>query len=390
MPPLGYSNMIQAKDAGFRFGVRKKMVLDALENGIKPTARAYDATVKTVRRWVKRYKAQGLAGLLERSHAPKRIPHKTPMEKAREIIECKERVKGLGVRRMVEEFELGCGKEAARRILKEAGLLKPRRRKRQRGNDLRQIKAQWRVGEVAAVDTKHLIDIPFYWVQMKALGLPEWQYTYREVRAGLQFLGYADTLSLQHATVFAEWIIAWLQEHGVHKHQEQEEKESLIRARWQTDGGSEFIGSWCARKKSAFIRALEARGLEHFQIPKTTYNADVETVHHLIELEFYDIERFKDRRDFMQKASTYQRWFNILRKNGYKGNKSPLTIIREVAPWVGEAVTTLPALDLDDLVRRKTAHLLKSSSSSPPGGYHQPGRAHLKIRKTAQKFFVCH
>jgi transposase len=361
--------MINAKDAGFRYGVRKKMVLDALEQGIKPMARAYGATVKTVRKWVKRYREQGLPGLEERSHAPKRIPHKTPAVTAAGVLACKRRVKGLGVRRMVNEFELGCGPEAARRILNEAGLIKKRKKKRQRRNDLRDIKAQWRVGEVSCVDTKHLVDIPAYWAQMKTLHLPEWQYTYREVRSGLQFLGFADTLSLQHATVFAEWILAWLEEHGVKRPGD----------RWQTDGGSEFIGSWCAKTKSAFIRALEARKIAHFQIPKTTYNADVETVHNLIELEFYDIERFKDRQDFFLKASTYQRWFNILRKNSHKWGKSPLDIIREAAPQVGPAVATLPALDLDDLVRRKIAHLVKSASP-PPGGYHQPGRALQDIK----------
>ena len=374
MPPIGYSTMIEAKDVGFRYGVRKKMVLDALENGIKPMARSYGSTVKTVRKWVKRYRKQGLPGLDELSHAPRRIPHKTSTAIAENVLACKRRVKGLGVRRIVNEFEMECGKEAARRILNEAGLIKKRKKKRQRRNDLREIKAQWRVGQVSCVDTKHLIDIPFYWAQMKALGLPEWQYTYREIRSGLQFLGFADTLSLQHATVFAEWILAWLEEHGVKKSREQKTEDLLPKDRWQTDGGSEFIGSWCAKTKSSFIRTLESRGIDHFQIPKTTYNADVETVHNLIEMEFYDIETFRNRRDFFVKASTYQRWFNILRKNGNKWGKSPLDIIREAAPHVGTAVATLPALDLDNLVRRKVAHLVESATP-PPGGYHQPGRA---------------
>jgi hypothetical protein len=116
--------------------------------------------------------------------------------------------------------------------------------------------------------------------------LPQRQYSYREVRTGLMFLGYSDVLSLQHATVFAQWVMAWMEEHGLKSPGD----------RWQTDGGSEFIGSWCAKRKSAFIKAVESRGIRHFQIPKTTYNADVETVHNLIELEFFDIERFKDRR----------------------------------------------------------------------------------------------
>ena len=268
----------------------------------------------------------------------------------------------MGVARIVKEFELGLGKEAARRILKEQGLLHRRKRKRQRRNDLREIKAQWRVGQVTCTDTKDLSDLPAYWVQMKRLGLPAWQYTWREVRSGLMFLGYAQERSLQHATVFAETILAWTSEQGM----------ELEGSRWQTDGGSEFIGSWQAKKKSDFIKVLERHKISHFQIPKTTYNADVETTHNLIELEFFDIERFKDREDFFTKVSTYQRWFNILRKNSYKANKSPLDILREAAPEISTAIVKLPALDLDRLVRQKIADLIQSPSS---GGYHLPGHA---------------
>lgn len=361
--PVEYLTMMRSKDAAFRFGIRRTMVLEALEKGIKPTARAFKATVKTVRKWVKRYREKGLAGLKELSRAPKHIPHKTSATVAAGVVAKKKVLKGYGARRMVEEFELGCGKGAALRILKEEGLLERRRKKRLRRNDLKDEKAKWRVGEVSCVDTKDLTDIPAYWTQMKALDLPQRQYSFREVRTGLMFLGYSKVLSLQHATVFAEWVSAWMEEHGL----------KTPGDRWQTDGGSEFIGSWCATEKSAFIKALETRGIRHFQIPKTTYNADVETVHHLIELEFYEIERFKDRRDFFLKASTYQRWFNSVRKNSHKWNKSPLDILREAAPKAAEAVVTLPVLDLDDLVRRKVFHLIQSPS--PPGGYHVPGRA---------------
>ena len=363
MPPIRYYNMIGAKDVGFRFGIRKRLVLDALEQGNKPTARVYETTVKTVRKWVERYRKDGLPGLEEMSHAPHPIPHKTKPEVEERVIAKKKVLKGFGVGRMVKEFELGCGKQAALRILKEKGLLKLRKRKRQRRNDLREEKAKWRFGEVACVDTKDLSDIPAYWTQMKQLDLPAWQYSYREVRTGLMFLGYARERSLQHATVFAEWITAWLSEHGV------ESKES----RWQTDGGSEFIGSWNTLKKSDFIKVLERHGISHFQIPKVTYNADVETIHNLIELEFFDIESFQNRRDFFTKVSTYQRWFNILRKNSHKWNKSPLDILQKAAPNVGHAIVSLPALDLDLLVSRKITNLLKSHS--PPGGYHLPDHA---------------
>lgn len=142
-----------------------------------------------------------------------------------------------------------------------------------------------------------------------------------------------------------------------------------------------------SKKKSEFIKALELQKVVHFQIPKTTYNADVETVHNLIELEFFDIEHFHDRKDFFTKASTYQRWFNILRKNSNKDDKSPLDILREVAPHVTPAVTSFHALDLDLLTRDKISNLLQlqSTSSSPPGGYHVPDQTQTFLKHSVTK-----
>jgi hypothetical protein len=241
--------------------------------------------------------------------------------------------------------------------------LKKRKKKRQRRNDLREEKAKYRVGEVTCTDTKDLSDIPAYWTQMKQKGLPAWQYTHREVKCGLMFLGYGEVKSLAHATVFAEVIAEWYERHGV----------KTQGSRWQHDEGSEFIGSWNTKKKSGFIRALENRKIESFPIPKVTYNADVETVHNTIELEFFDIEQFRDREEFFIKASTYQRWYNLLRKNSYRKNRSPWDIIQETEPGISPQIVTLPAIDLDQMLRDRVSALSQRSER----GYHVPGRAHL-------------
>lgn len=78
------------------------------------------------------------------------------------------------------------------------------------------------------MDTKHLYDIPAYWPQMKSLGLPQYQYTFRDMKLGAMFLGYSKELSLQHATLFTETIGAWLKDHGV----------KTEKSVWQSDGGS--------------------------------------------------------------------------------------------------------------------------------------------------------
>jgi hypothetical protein len=60
----------------------------------------------------------------------------------------------------------------------------------------------------------------------------------------------------------------------------------------QTDNGSEFIGSWNAKKDSAFTEKVESYSMTHRTIPPKahTWQADVETSHNLIEDEFYTIE----------------------------------------------------------------------------------------------------
>jgi hypothetical protein len=55
-------------------------------------------------------------------------------------------------------------------------------------------------------DTKDLIDIPDYWLEMKEKKLPKVQYTARDVTSGLIFLGFADEKSLTYATLFEEYL----------------------------------------------------------------------------------------------------------------------------------------------------------------------------------------
>jgi len=61
---------------------RRVMVLRVLEQGWSVTEAALAAGVsgRTCSKWIARYRAEGEAGLLDRSSAPKRIPHRTPDE----------------------------------------------------------------------------------------------------------------------------------------------------------------------------------------------------------------------------------------------------------------------------------------------------------------------
>jgi transposase len=331
------------------------MALHAREHGVKPAARAFHTTVKTVRKWLARFDGK-INSLEAHSRAPKHRPRKLPAAAGKKILDAKRRCPRFSAKRLKLEFELSYSVKAIRRICKENGLNRPwRRKKTQTKRLLRDIKKQWNLFQQIDVDTKNLCDIPEYWLKLKGLGLPQYQYTARDVSTGLLFLGYSNELSLSYATLFAERIIQHLLACG----------HDLAAVTWQSDNGSEFIGSWQAKNDSAFTNAIQRiPGQVHRTIPpgQHRFQADVETVHNLMEQEFYEIESFKDRNDFIAKANHYQWYFNIARKNSAKENLTPWNLVQQKHP---SAQPLLPLLSVEYLDQLHESRL----HSSPEGGY---------------------
>jgi transposase len=322
------------------FNYRLRLVTHARQHGIKAAARAFHTTVPTVRKWGRRYKAHGLEGLKELSRAPHSCPHKITGELAQRVVELRRQLPTFGARRLQLEWELPLGHTAIERILRAHGLVQPRRRKYQRKQDLAALKATWRLGQQISADTKDLDDIPHYWPQMRARGLPLIQYTAREVRSGLQFLAFAQHRSPGASALFAYRLQSHLAACGL----------DLANLVWQTDNGGEFIGERQPDgSRSGFPRAVTFFGSQHQRIPPAahTYQSDVETVHRLIEDEFYDLETFRSRRDFLAKACVYQLYFNLVRPNSHKGNLSPWQIVQQLAPRLPLKLCLLPPVFLD-------------------------------------------
>lgn len=346
MCPFGYYMMIRNyKDKKY---VRLKMVQYAGSHGNKPAARMFGTTVKTVRKWMRRWKSDGLLGLEEKLRRPNHCPQAVSEEVKRRVRRAKREKGTLGAQRLKEMYNIPCSEKAIRNILRNSGLMKKKRRKHKTKQDLRAVKALWHLFEQIDVDTKHLYDIPEYWHQMKALGLPRYQYTARDVVSGLQFIGYSDDLSLSVSIYFVKRIIEHLIENNALNGGS---------VRWQTDNGSEFIGAMHAKDVSEFTRMIEGHaGHSHHQIPPGAhrFQADVETVHDRIEDEFYCLETFKSRPDFLQKAAAYQDYFNLVRKNYHKGKKTPLDIIKERNPSLTSKTTQLSPLFLDETMYKKS------------------------------------
>jgi len=347
-----YTIMRQIKDPKT---LRLHMVLDAQRHGVKPTARRYRTTPKTIRKWLARFDGT-LASLQEHSRRPHHSPRKLSDARERSLVKLKKRYPRWSARRLKEEFHLQYAEKTLRRVFRDHHLQRNyRRKKTQTKRLLRDVKKQWRLFQQIDVDTKHLYDIPEYYQIMQRAWLPRYQYTARDVTTGLTFLGFAQECSLANATLFAQRICRHLQQCGA----------QLDQTTWQSDNGSEFVGSWQAKHDSAFTRAIErVPGQQHRTIPpgQHRFQADVETVHNLMEIEFYEIETFTDRADFLTKAVLYQHYFNLARKNSGKEYKTPWQLVVAKDPNAHPLLPLLTPVFLDELQEKILLH-------PNPGGY---------------------
>jgi len=118
--------------------------------------------------------------------------------------------------------------------------------------------------------------------------------------------------------------------------------------RLRHDGGSFAIGNARTFQKSIFrILVRDIYKAMPRRIKHKNQNSEVERYHGMIEQYFYQIDDFSSRDDFFKKASETQIWFNYIRKNSYKGWKTPLDILKEDFPTIDPQILALPPIELD-------------------------------------------
>ena len=185
---------------------RLRLVESARQRGIKPTARLFSTTVPTVRKWLRRFQKLGPSGLIARPRTRHHQSLKTPPAIEAQLVELRKTLPTFGARRLIREFDLPISHGALQRIWRQHGLMKKRRRKYQRKQDLAHIKAQWALFQQISADTKDLDDIPRYWLQAQGLALPVVQYTARDIRSGLLCRAFAQQRWASASAVFASRI----------------------------------------------------------------------------------------------------------------------------------------------------------------------------------------
>jgi transposase-like protein len=339
--------------------IRYQMVMSVDRVGIKQTARDFHASRNTVRKWWRRWQQEGYRGLQELSRRPRHSPLAVDKQERQQLVALKGKYKRLGADQIRIREHLSRSARTIRKIWRQEGVSSRRRRKKTRTKqNLRAMKRGWRLFQQIGEDTKNLCDIPEYYLQMKSLGLPTIQYTARDVTTGLLFMGFAQERSLTNSVLFAEYLSQCLRMYGVH----------LSRTTRQTDNGSEYIGHVTAKEPSAYTRTVEkVTGQRHQTIPPGayTYQADVETVHNLVEMEFYELETFTGREDFLRKARTYQMAFNLLRPNSYKEGKTPWQLAKQKKPHLPIGVAMIPPVFIEDLMDHSPLSMLQGGHDVP-------------------------
>jgi len=120
---------------------RYAAVLEVIRDGVTVTevAHRYGVTRQTVHRWLRRYAARGLAGLVDWPARPESCPHQTPAEVEARIVEMRRAHPGWGPRTIVyhlgrEGVEPLPSRSAVYRALVRHRLIDPQQRKRRRSD----------------------------------------------------------------------------------------------------------------------------------------------------------------------------------------------------------------------------------------------------------------
>ena len=318
--------------------IRYDMVLYTIEHTNKDASILFGTSVKTVAKWRRRFEEQGFQGLFNLSKRPKNSPNAISQEIKDFVIALKKKYPRLSAEIIKNLEGLQISPRTIRKIWRTAGISGRRRKKYQTKNNLRHIKKKFNLFQFSMEDTKHLYDIPEYYGFMKQYELPVYQYTFREVSTGIVIMGF----SMLNGSLFTLYVNYCIEKAGIPL------KEDIAYIR-QTDNGSEYIGSMMGKNKSSYRQVVEKSGFVHRTIFPGAHRmqADVETFHDIVEREFFEIEHFHSREEFMQKACSYQLFFNLKRTNTYKENKTPYELAKEKEPNISDSFFRMPPINLD-------------------------------------------
>jgi len=205
--------------------VRLKMIELLIANNINfsKTAREFNTTRKTLKKWYRRYEKQGVEGLKDVSKRPKNSPFKTPPEIENLVISLRQPRKDLkikiGPRRIQIElkrrYNITLSSSTIYKILKRHNLIKKKRRKWQKKREISKYRKEAKALRLWQVDVKYLNDIPNIYPLFIKGEIPKYEYTARDVKTGATFICYAYENTLSNSKKFVSILLSHLKKEGI-------------------------------------------------------------------------------------------------------------------------------------------------------------------------------
>jgi transposase InsO family protein len=296
----------------------RKLLCARIEEGwsLMEAAAAAGISERSARRWLKRWREEGEPGLLDRSSAPHRIPHKTPGERVREIV----RLRRLRMTAAQIAVALGMALSTVSAVLKRSGLGK---RSRLEPPEPPNRYERRRPGELIHVDIKKLGRIlkpghrvtgtrtnvrRSYTADGRRIGDAGWEFVHVAVDDHSR-LAYAEVLvdeKGETATGFLRRAVAFFAGHGV------------TVERVMTDNGSPY-------RSFVHAAACSELGLRHLRTqpyrPRT--NGKAERFIQTLQREWAYGRVFQTSAERSAALEPWLLHYNFIRTHGALGHKPP-------------------------------------------------------------------
>jgi transposase InsO family protein len=211
---------------------------------VEETAEAFGVSMRTVHKWRRRFRLAGASGLLDRSSAPRRIPHRTsPVREARIVVLRAERLAGWQIARRLQLPRATVGAVLRRCGLGRLPAATPaepvRRYERARPGELLHldIKSLGRIGQIG-----HRIHGDRR-TRIRGIG---WEHVHVCVddASRVAYVEVLPTLAQADAAAFLDRAVGWFARHGIRTE------------RVLTDNGSAYLSR-------AFADTCARRGIVH-------------------------------------------------------------------------------------------------------------------------------
>ncbi len=205
----------------------RQLLVERIESAgwsVEEAAAAAGVSERTAYRWLKRWRQQGAEGLLDRSSAPKRVPHRTPADRV-QAIEALRRLH-MTAAEIAEVLSMALSTVSA--VLKRIGLGKrsrlsppepPNRYERKRPGELVHLDIK-KLGRISIRGAGHRVSGhrgSQFRVGSKRLGATGWEFVHVAVDDATR-LAYAEVLADERGETAAGFLsraVAWFAGFGV-------------------------------------------------------------------------------------------------------------------------------------------------------------------------------